>query len=122
MGLDLRRTILEREDTLRESVFVPEWDVTVEIRGMTAGDRFRLLQNTSVDGRVNFQRWFPDLVIACTFDPETGEKVFQATDRDTLLTRSGKAIGQLAEVASRLSGLSDADVESAKETFQEGQS
>ena len=122
MGLDLRRTILEREDTLRESVFVPEWDVTVEIRGMTAGDRFRLLQNTSIDGKVNFQRWFPDLVIACTFDPETGEKVFQATDRDTLLTRSGKAIGQLAEVASRLSGLSDADVESAKETFQEGQS
>jgi hypothetical protein len=120
MASELRKTILEREDTLSESVTIEEWDVTVEVRGMTAGDRFRLLQTSSVDGKVNFQRWFPDLVIACTYDPDTGEKVFEPADRDTLLTRSGRAVGQLAEVASRLSGLSDTDVEAAKATFQEG--
>lgn len=122
MTSELRKTILNQNDLQSEDVTIPEWGVTVQVRGMTAGDRFRLLQNSSIDGKVNFQRWFPDLVIACVFDPESGEKVFEPADRDILLERSGKAVGQLAEVASRLSGLSDTDVEAAKATFQEGQS
>jgi hypothetical protein len=119
MTSELRKTILNVNDVQTETVPVPEWDVTVEVRGMVAADRFRLLQTSSIDGKVNFQRWFPDLVIACVYDPETGEKVFEAADRDALLAKSGKVVGSLAEVASRLSGLSDADVEAAKSTFQE---
>lgn len=120
MTSELRKTILNTDDIQKETVPIPEWGgVVVEVRGMTSGDRFKLLQNTSVDGKVNFQRWFPDLVIASVFDPETGEQVFEPADRDALLAKSGKVIGNLAEVASRLSGLSDADVEAAKATFQE---
>lgn len=119
MASELRKTALNAEDIEKEIVPVPKWGIDVEVRGMAATDRFRLLQTSSVDGKVNFQRWFPDLVIACVFDPATGEKIFEAADREALLAKSGKVVGELAEIASRLSGLSDADVEAAKTTFQE---
>lgn len=119
MASELRKTALNAEDIEKEIVDVPEWGINVEVRGMAAADRFRLLQTSSVEGKVNFQRWFPDLVIACVYDPDSGERVFEPADRDALLAKSGKVVGSLAETASRLSGLSDADVEAAKTTFQE---
>lgn len=120
MATQLRQTILEAKDIESEQVEVPEWGVTVEVRGMSAKERSKLLRaSTGKDGNVDFQKWFPLLVIATTYDPDTGEQVFELADRDALNEKSGNAISLIAEVASRLSGLGDQNVEAAKERFPE---
>lgn len=119
MAGELRNTILNAEDISKELVDIPEWGVAVEVRGLTASERFRILQVAVKDGQVDFKSWFPELVISSAYDPASGEKLFEPADRDTLLKKSGKAIGLIADVASRLSGLSDTDMEVAKSRFQE---
>jgi hypothetical protein len=118
MAGELRKTIFEADDIESEIVEIPQWGVKIEVRGMTSKERAKLLKSTSVNGEVDFDRWFPDLIIATAHDPETGEKVFEAADRDMLNTKSGAAITRLAETASRLSGLGEADVDAAKEDLQ----
>jgi len=118
MAGELRKTILEADDIESEIIDVPQWGIKVEIRGMSSKERAKLLKSTSVNGEVDFDRWFPDLIIATAHDPETGDKIFEPADREALNAKSGAAITKLAEAASRLSGLGEADVEAAKEDLQ----
>jgi len=115
MAGELRKTILEADDIIAEDVEVPEWDTTVEVRGMSGKERAKLLKGAAAGGEVNMEKWFPDLLIATVHDPETGEKVFEPADRDALNAKSGSAIAAIADVAARLSGLGENDVQLAKE-------
>ena len=121
MASELRKTILESEDIQTEIVPVPEWNgVKVEVRGMSARERSKLLKRaTAGGGELDLERWFPELIIATVFDPETGDKVFEPADRDALNGKNGAAISRITDVASRLSGLSDNAVEEAKQDFCE---
>ena len=117
---ELRKAILEADDIETEVVDVPQWGVKVEVRGMTSKERAKLLRSTTVDGQVDFNRWFPDLLIATIHDPESGDRIFTQADRDALNQKSGAAISHLADVAARLSGLGDSDLTDAKEELSEG--
>lgn len=112
----LRDKILGAQDITSETVTVPEWDVTVEVRGLTGTQRARLLKNGfEANGAVNFERLYPELVIASTFDPESGERIFSEADRDALNDKSGAALERIAQAAMRVSGLNpDANEQAAK--------
>lgn len=107
--MSLRDQILNRDDIQSELVEVPEWDVTVEMRGMTGADRAAILQAAMLPGGgVDLQAFFPDVIIACAHDPETGARLFAAEDRAALMSKSGKAIDRLANSGLALSGMTEA--------------
>ena len=103
--MSLRDQILASDDIPSEKVPVPEWGVTVEVRGMTGAERTRIMDK-AVDqqGGVNLQFVYPEIVIATSFDDVTGEQIFKPSDRDTLLTKSAVALDRLAQVGMKLSG------------------
>lgn len=105
--MSLRDRILSASDLTSELVDIPEWDVTVEVRGMSAADRTALMDKAAeANGNVNTSLLFPSLVISCTFDPETGERVFDEADRAALGEKNGLAVERVVQTAMRLSGMS----------------
>lgn len=113
---DLRTLILAADDTQKESVEIPEWGVTVEVRGMTGVERAAFMTSCfdAETQTVKFDRLYPEVVIACTFNPEDGSKVFEATDRDVLNTKAASATERIAKAAMRLSGIDEKASERAK--------
>jgi hypothetical protein len=117
MASELRNQILKADDIGKEIVEVPEWGVKVEIRGMNGLARAKFLKASAGPdgaGTVDFERFFPDLIIACAFDPETGEQVFDLADREVLNEKSGAALQRLADPAMRLSGLAPESLKEAE--------
>lgn len=113
--MSIRDQILAAEDIRKEIVEVPEWGgIKIEMRSLTGGDRARILE-TSVDalGNVSLTRVYPEMVIASAFDPETGERVFDDSDKDGLMAKNAVAIDRLAVTATRLSGLNEEAVDEA---------
>lgn len=125
---NLRDRIAAADDLQSEIVEVPEWDnVKLEIRGMSGKARSRLMQNyvDEESGRVipDYTRYLPDVLIACIYDPETGEPAFENTDQDReiLDARSGAVIERLSDTALRLSGLTPDAVDKAGKDFSTNQ-
>jgi hypothetical protein len=116
----LRATILEVDDLQIEVITVPEWgDIKIEVRGMDGRSRARFMNKVSGgSGEVNFDHWYPELIIATAYDPDAGTKVFEAADRDALNKKSGAALSRLGDLASRLSGLGATDVDKAEERLK----
>jgi hypothetical protein len=101
----LRESILGSDDIVREPVDVPEWGVTLEVRSMTGAERTRIMDLAANErGQVNLTMVYPEVVIATTFDPESGEQVFEPSDRDALLAKAAVPLERLATVGMRLSG------------------
>ncbi|HEY7824687.1 MAG TPA: hypothetical protein VIG24_17735 [Acidimicrobiia bacterium] len=105
--MSLRDKILKAQDIPTETVTIPEWDVTLLVKGMSAGDRIDLMQSAyDVNtGQVNMSIVYPDVAVACAHEPETGEPVFTAEDKTAILSKSSAAVEKLANVGLRLSGI-----------------
>lgn len=117
MPLSIRDTILAASDIKDELVEVPEWGVTVKVRGMSGAERATWLATAGNDkGGIDPARGYPALIVLCTSDPATGEPVFTAADRDALMLKSGEALDRVALAAMRLSGLTSGAVEAAAKT------
>ena len=113
--MNLRDKILSTEDIPSETLTVSEWGVDLLIKGMTAGERIALMQN-AVDqntGQVNMAAVYPDVVVACSFDPETGDPVFTNADKPAILSKSSAAVERIADVGLRLSGIGKDDADAA---------
>ncbi|TCW35297.1 hypothetical protein EDC32_1089 [Laceyella sacchari] len=104
----LRDKVAGIKDIKEENLYVPEWDVTFLVRALTGAARNKIL-NAAMDknGKLDLDRFYPDLIIAACFDPESGEQVFEPTDRDMLLSKSGSALERIAQKAIKMSGLDD---------------
>lgn len=112
--MSLRDQILSAADLTTELVDVPEWGVTVEVKTMTGAERARIMQVAADGGgKVDFEKVYPDIVIGCTYDPTTGERVFDWPDREALMSKSGAAIDRIAQVGLRLSGFTDGAADAA---------
>jgi hypothetical protein len=112
--VSIRDRILSAKDTHSEIVEIPEWGVTVELRSMSGAARAVLMQEAvQSEGNINMAKVYPDLIIQTCFDPETGEPVFEANDRDLIMSKNGSILDRLAEVATRLSGFNDKAVDEA---------
>lgn len=114
----IRETIFAANDITSEKVEIKEWGVTVEVRSMTALDRTRLQSNaTKGDGKVDMTAFMSDVVIASTYDPETGLPVFQPSDRDAILSKNGGIVEKLAQKAMSMSGMEAESVDKAGADF-----
>ena len=122
MGGYLGRDAILRASTLRtEEVRVPEWadpesgaDVVL-VQELTGRERDEFETSTAV---IRGNKSYPDLrnlraklVARCVVDPATRKPVFTSDDVAALGELSAAALDRVFEAASRLSGLSDADLE-----------
>lgn len=113
--MSLRDTILQANDIPSEKMQVKEWDVELLIKGMTAGERITLMQNAYDQNtqQVNMAAVYPDVVVACVHDPDTGESLFSPADKDALMSKSSAAIEAIAAVGLRLSGIGNEEQDEA---------
>lgn len=118
--MSLRDKILAADDIQVELVDVPEWGVTVEVRGMSGHDRALILEAAAdSDGKISVGRMYAETVIAATYDPETGQRVFQQSDVDALLSKSAAPMDRIASVGMRLARMEAGAADAAKKQFPE---
>ena len=104
--MSLRETILAANDIESEIVDIPAWGVQVEVRSMDGRSRAKMLASAAGEnGEVNLENLYPEMVILCSFDPETGERIFEPSDTDALLAKSAGPLEQVALAAMRVSGM-----------------
>lgn len=108
--------ILNADDLKPEPVDVPEWGGTVLVKGMTGTERDRFeaamlnenMSGVSKDKALDMYR--ARLAAACIVGPD-GKRLFQGATVKRLGEKNAQALTRVVEVASRLSGLTDGDVE-----------
>jgi len=107
--VSIRDQIMKAKDISGELMEIKEWGVKVEIRTMTARQRARVMENAidPVTGKSSISVIYPEIAIACVFDPESGEPVFTIEDKDALLEKSGAVLEKIASKAMTLSGLTE---------------
>ncbi|MBX7264921.1 hypothetical protein KIF24_01870 [Micromonospora sp. Llam7] len=125
MTLLTRDQILAIDDSSSEDVEVPEWGGTVRVKGMTGAERDKF-EAASIKGKgknrdVNLANLRARLVAASVVD-EDGQPLFKPYDVENLGRKSAAALGRVYDVAQRLAGLSDEDVDELTEDFPDGPS
>lgn len=107
--VSIRDQIMKAKDISGELMEIKEWGVKVEVRTMTARQRARVMENAidPVTGKSSISVIYPEIAIACVFDPESGEPVFTNDDKDALLEKSGAVLEKIASKAMTLSGLTE---------------
>lgn len=113
--MNLRETILSADDLGSEIINVPEWGVTVEIRGLTVEQRAHVMETAYIDDKIDSVKLNRELIITCLYDPETGERIFTNADGDVIIKKNSGVVESLCKIASKLSGLApDSQKESEK--------
>ncbi len=125
MKLLTRDAILAAQDIQTEEVDVPEWGGSVLVRGMTGAER-DAFEESVLTGRgkkrdVNLKNFRARLIVKSVVDKK-GDRLFTMADIDALGAKSAAALGRCFDVATRLSGMSDEDVEELTKNSEEGQS
>ena len=109
-----RDAILCASDATTEDVPVPEWGGTVRVRGLSGRERDEfeasMLVKRGNKRDVSLINARAKLVSLAVVD-EDGTRVFSDGDVAELGNKSAAALTRVYEVASRLSGLSDEDVD-----------
>lgn len=122
---NLRDLIFAAPDLQFEDVEVPEWGVTVRIKGMTAAERDDF-EASRITGKgknrdVNLKNMRAALLVRVIVDPETDELVFTRADIFKLGEKSAGVLDRLFEKAQTLSGIRDEDVEELVGNSEPGQ-
>ena len=117
MGSYLTRDAILQSSALKtEEVDVPEWGGTVRVRELRGRERDEWEASLAVQ---RGKQMVPDVanmrakLVARSVVGEDGEPVFTQQDVSALGELSASALDRVFEVASRLSGLSEADLEAA---------
>ena len=126
---NLRDHILSQSAKLpHQMVHVLDWDegdteCWVEVWALTGKQRAVFQQQILAQTpgaqpgqqvRINWDRFWADIVILATHDPEDGALVFAPTDRDRLLEVAAKPLEVVASVARKLSGLDETAMNESK--------
>lgn len=112
MPLD-RNAILNSPDLPIETVEIPEWGGSVMVRGLTAAERDSFESSLFEGKGKNRKEKFENLrarLITRTLVDENGNRIFQDSDADILGKKSAGAIDRIFNVAQKLSGISQQDV------------
>lgn len=107
--------ILAQDDLKYEDVQVPEWGgAWVRVRTLNASERDRFEASTverkGKSVTTNLENIRARLCLLCLVD-ENGERLFQEEDTFPLGGKSAAALDRIFQVAQRLNGLRDADIE-----------
>ena len=116
-----RDEILAVDDIQIEKVDVPEWGGSVFVKGMTGAERDRfeagIITVTGDDSKINMINIRAKLC-AETVCSEEGKKLFSRSDIKELSKKSAAALQRVFDVAQRLSGITDDDVEELAEGLE----
>lgn len=118
-GGSLRRSIRDRIASVApytaELVTIHEWDdVQIEVRSLSLGARNDMLARAAeTEGDADLRIIYPEMVMLCSYDPETGDRVFADDDLEFINSRPANLVDKLAVPAMRLSGMNESSVEEA---------
>ena len=117
-----KQEILSQDDLKYEDVQIPEWGgAWVRVRGMSASQRddfeASTVQRNGKTITTNLRNIRARLCLICMVDPETGEQLFQYEDEFPLGGKSAAALQRVFEVAQRLNGLREEDVNELAANF-----
>ncbi len=125
MALLSRDAILAADDREYEVVPCPEWGGEVRLRSLTGAERDAyeqsLVQTRGKSREMNLRNARAKLVALCAVD-ENGNRLFTDADVNALGKKNAKPLDRLFDVARRLSGLSEDDVDRLTEDFDDAQS
>lgn len=109
MNLTIRQKILQAQDKPTFAVAVPEWcEDTLYIRTLSAAERDDYEMWTFVaSDRSNYRA---KLVCRALIDAD-GNRVFEDDDAPALGTKSSQVVSRLFDIATKVNGLLQADVE-----------
>jgi hypothetical protein len=120
-----REAILNAPDLQVEDVDVPEWGGKVRVRGLTGAERDAfeqsIMEQRGRDMSLNLRNIRAKLVALSVVD-EQNNRVFSDADVKALGQKSAVALQRVFEVAQRLSGLRNEDVEELAKNSENGQS
>ena len=105
--MDLKEKIKAADDIKKKIVKMPEWDnIEIEVRSMSGYHR-AMMFDTCINEKGNFSRAksHPFFVFACSFDPQTGTRIFDETDLDWIGEKNAGALEKIVLPAMKLSGL-----------------
>lgn len=117
-----KEAILSADDLVKELVEVPEWGGAVYVRALTGAER-DAFEQSMVEMRTVRQGRKQETVremrlqnirarlCALTICDEEGNRLFTDADVQALGRKSASALNRVFQVAQRLSGLTDEDVE-----------
>lgn len=115
-----RDAILDADDRVYESVDCPEWGGKVRVRGLTGTQRDAyegsLIQGNGADRKMNLQNARAKMVVLAVVDGD-GRPIFTTDDVRALGRKSALPIERIFDVARRLSGMTQEDVDKLTENF-----
>lgn len=119
---DLAKAILGATDLPHEEVFVEAWGQWVRLRGLTGAERddyeashqnIEWGKNGAIKKMERVGNARARLLVRCLVDGD-GRQVFKPEDAEALGAKSGEALDKLWQVAARLSGIRESDIEEKK--------
>lgn len=120
MNLLNRDDILNVADMSSEVVEVPEWGGAVRVKSLTGAERDRfeasIIERAGKKTKMNMANVRARLV-ALTVVDEDHKRLFRFADVEALGQKSASALDRIFDVAMRLSGMRDEDVEELIENF-----
>lgn len=105
-----KNEILECSDIETEIVKVPEWNGEVTVKGLTLAEKDVWTDSILVDGKASMTGATAKLCALCMRD-ENGERIFSSYDIDALQGKSAAALDRVFQVAQRLSGIGQEEIE-----------
>lgn len=120
-----KETILAADDIQYEDVPVPEWGGVVRVKSLMGNERDGLEASMIVgkgkNAQVNLENLRAKLVARSCVD-ENGKRIFDDTDIPALARKSALALNRVYEVAQRLSGITQEDVDELTKNSEAAQS
>lgn len=112
------------DDTPSEVVEIPEWGVSVLVKGFSLGakDDFLTAVYNPETKKSDIRAFNSGVLIGTAYDPDTGEKLFTEDDIPVLKQKSASAVQKIVDVGARLSGLTDDAVEVAGKKYSSTES
>lgn len=119
-----RDQILQCADIQTESVEVPEWGGAVLVKGLSGAERDSLeaaiVEVRGRKQRLHLENTMARLVAMSVVD-ENGKRLFTNGDIEALGKKSSAALQRVCQVAQRLSGLTQDDLEDMSKNSESGQ-
>jgi hypothetical protein len=115
-----REAILAANDLPTEDVEVPEWGGAVRVRTLTGAQRDAFeAEIVTTNGRKVERNTYNirAKLVAASVVGEDGKLLFSRTDVEALGAKSAAALDRVFDAASRLSGISDEDVQELAENL-----
>jgi hypothetical protein len=117
-----RDAILAATDLQTEDVEVPEWGGWLRVKALNGAERDQfeasVVERKGKKSRMNTRNLRARLVAMAVVD-EKNKPLFKTTDIEALGKKSAAALDRVFDVAMRLAGMRDEDIEELTENFSE---